>query len=152
MTNKEALKLCASRLKFVANLYGAKWREEQAFLRPCLNALEECENTKARNVEDEDVPHHENMVLCDVEIITLHELPVEEPEDLEVTQGEEPEENAEDEITEPQVIREVSRKLILAKYVVGEGWQPDYPIEQEFNVLRWSELPSWVNVEAGEPA
>lgn len=44
MTYEEALETCNLRLQFVANIYGARWKEEATFLKTCAAALEEVQN------------------------------------------------------------------------------------------------------------
>ena len=51
LKNTEALVECRDRLKWVGNLYGAKWVEEEPFLRACETALVEKQVTLPRNPE-----------------------------------------------------------------------------------------------------
>lgn len=39
MTNSECLIECKDRIMYSGNLYGAKWREEEEFLKGCCTAL-----------------------------------------------------------------------------------------------------------------
>ena len=40
MTYDEALEYCTDQITFCANIYGAKWREHEEFLKVCQKALE----------------------------------------------------------------------------------------------------------------
>ena len=46
MTYNEAEKICNYRIQYCANLYGAKWREENDFLNACGSALAEVQKQK----------------------------------------------------------------------------------------------------------
>lgn len=46
MTYNEAEKICNYRIQYCANLYGAKWREENNFLTACGSALKEVQRQK----------------------------------------------------------------------------------------------------------
>lgn len=49
MNLKEALETAKYRLQYCANLYGAKWKQEEPFLKACVKALEEKKHFRERS-------------------------------------------------------------------------------------------------------
>lgn len=49
MNLKEALETAKYRIQYCANLYGAKWKQEESFLKTCLKALEEKKHFRERS-------------------------------------------------------------------------------------------------------
>lgn len=49
MNLKEALETAKYRLQYCANLYGAKWKQEEPFLKACTKALEEKKHFRERS-------------------------------------------------------------------------------------------------------
>ena len=62
MGTNEALTECEYRIRFAANLYGSRWREEVDFLKACKEALEK----QIKDVWQEGVPDDKRDVLVNV--------------------------------------------------------------------------------------
>lgn len=67
MKVKEAIDTVKYRIQYCANLYGAKWKEEEPFLKACLKALEEKKYYRERSPRERR-PDDDTVVIAQVDI------------------------------------------------------------------------------------
>ena len=116
MKVKEAIDTVKYRIQYCANLYGAKWKEEEPFLKACLKALEEKKYYRERSPRERR-PDDDTVVLAQVKITS---------------------EGAESEDTETEQI-----VTAFALFDPDEGWKLVERDDEYFEILSWRYMPEW---------
>lgn len=116
MTNSEALEICNERLRFCANLYGAKWTDEAPFLTACKNAMELVEEYA------EQLPGDENPI----DGVYLVRIELTFPQDGD---------------NEPMTVTTTR----IATFSGTTGWEIGHDEWTDFQVLAYRKIPGWKN-------
>ena len=116
MKVKDAIDTVKYRIQYCANLYGAKWKEEEPFLKACLKALEEKKYYRERSPRERR-PDDDTVVLAQVKI----------------TSGDTESEDMETE----QIV------TAFALFDPDEGWKLVERDDEYFEILSWRYMPEW---------
>lgn len=116
MKVKDAIDTVKYRIQYCANLYGAKWKEEEPFLKACQKALEEKKYYRERSPRERR-PDDDTVVLAQVKI----------------TSGDTESEDMETE----QIV------TAFALFDPDEGWKLVERDDEYFEILSWRYMPEW---------